>query len=85
MEDSKTIYELAAKTQLNMIEEATAVKGYTEQGELIAQIAEEHPEMTDACKRWEAMNDELIADELNHQEMLRILYEEITGIEAAKK
>lgn len=78
--DEKTLYDLAEKVQLNQQDEATAVKGYTEQGEIIQAIREKHPDMSDTCDRWEEINDELISDELNHQQKLIQLYSEITGI-----
>lgn len=78
--DEKTLYDLAVKVQLNQQDEANAVKGYTEQGEIIRAIREKHPDMADTCDRWEELNDELISDELNHQQKLIQLYSEITGI-----
>jgi len=76
---------LAVKTQLNMMDEATAVKGYTEQANMIREIRDNHPELSNLCDEWDKINDELIADELNHQIKLNALYTSITGVEANKE
>lgn len=69
---------LAKKTQENMKDEATAVLGYTEQAAILRAIKERGEDVSE----WEAINDELIADELNHQQKLNALYTAITGIAA---
>lgn len=74
---------LACKTQENMKDEAQAVKGYTEQSALIRAIAEQHPEKAAECEKWAEITDELISDELNHQNKLNALYTEITSVAAA--
>lgn len=75
MED---LLELAKKIQTNMADEAEAIIGYTEQEEMLRKVAESHPEID--TSEIEAITDELIADELNHQQKLSALYSKITGI-----
>lgn len=76
--------ELAIKIQENMKDEAQAVKGYTEQASIIAEIKERYPNLAEKCEEWERANDELIADELNHQLILNAMYTDITGVQAKK-
>lgn len=80
--ENDLLIALAIKVQENMQDEAIAVKGYTEQGDIIRKIAEKRPDLD--VSGWEAINDELISDELNHQLKLNALYAAITGIEPNK-
>ena len=81
--------ELALATQSNMSDEAEAVAGYTRQGVIIRKLRDAAKAAGDfslaiQCDDWERENDELISDELNHQQVLNALYQQITGIKAAK-
>ena len=77
MED---LFEIAKLVEFNAKAEAQAVYDYTE---LIQQIAKR--DIDDEIKEKVASNiEEIIADELNHQEKLQALYTFLTTIEANK-
>ena len=77
MED---LFEIAKLVEFNAKAEAQAVYDYTE---LIQQIAKK--DIDDEIKEKVASNiEEIIADELNHQEKLQALYTFLTTIEANK-
>ena len=83
MDEKETYLEaLASKTQENMADEAEAIKGYTEQSAIIRQIGEKYPDLAGLCEDLANKTDELIADELNHQQKLNAMYTAITGIPA---
>lgn len=81
--------ELALATQSNMADEAEAIVGYTRQSAIIRKLRDAAKAVGNfslaiQCDDWERENDELISDELNHQQVLNVLYQQITGIKAAK-
>ena len=72
--------ELAKLTQFNEKAEAQAVLDYTEMLKVTLMSSLEEADK----KIIEETLNELIADELNHQEKLRTLYTMLTGIEPKK-
>lgn len=78
--NSELELELAKLTQFNEKAEAQAVLDYTE---MLKVTLISHLEEADK-KIIEETLKELIADELNHQEKLKMLYTMLTGIEPNK-
>lgn len=72
------ILEIAKDIQKNNKDEASAIAGYTELMQKIFNSGlEDKEEMTTTI-------EEIIADELNHQELLKKLYVDLTDIEPKK-
>lgn len=95
MEENKSsvaamVLGVAGGIMQNQADEATAVKGYTALLDEMARALEAiegTPDAEESRSAIEAAIDavqEIISDELNHQELLRRHYSAITGIAAAK-
>lgn len=78
--NSELELELAKLTQFNEKAEAQAVLDYTEMLKVTLMSSLEEADK----KIIEETLKELIADELNHQEKLKMLYSMLTGIEPNK-
>jgi len=74
------IYEIAKLMEFNSQSEAKAVLDYTEMLKVTLMSSLEEADK----KIIEETLKELIADELNHQEKLKMLYTMLTGIEPNK-
>lgn len=80
MSEVNDILEIAKLVQFNTKSEAQAVEDYTE----LLRYAESC-QIDDADKKYIAsVIEELIADELNHQTRLQMLYTALTEIKAKK-
>lgn len=80
MSEVNDILEIAKLVQFNTKSEAQAVEDYTE----LLRYAE-NCQIDDADKKYIAsVIEELIADELNHQTRLQMLYTALTEIKAKK-
>lgn len=80
MSEVNDILEIAKRVQFNTKSEAQAVEDYTE----LLRYAESC-QIDDADKKYIAsVIEELIADELNHQTRLQMLYTALTEIKAKK-
>lgn len=80
MSEINDILEIAKLVQFNTKSEAQAVEDYTE----LLRYAESC-QIDDADKKYIAsVIEELIADELNHQTRLQMLYTALTEIKAKK-
>lgn len=82
-EQEELLYALSAMLMHNNKMEADAVKGYTEQLDLIRKVREvcaENAELVSLLDRLEAETVEKTQDELNHGNSLYREYTELTGI-----
>ncbi len=82
-EQEELLYALSAMLMQNNKMEADAVKGYTEQLDLIRKVKEacaNLPELSELLDRLEADTVEKTQDELNHGNSLYQEYTELTGI-----
>ena len=82
-EQEELLYALSAMLMQNNKMEADAVKGYTEQLDLIRKVKEvcaNLPELSELLDRLEADTVEKTRDELNHGNSLYQEYTELTGI-----
>lgn len=82
-EQEELLYELSSMLMHNNKMEADAVKGYTEQLDLIRKVKEacaNLPELSELLDRLEADTVEKTQDELNHGNSLYQEYTELTGI-----
>lgn len=82
-EQEELLYALSAMLMQNNKMEADAVKGYTEQLDLIRKVKEacaNLPELSELLARLEADTVEKTQDELNHGNSLYQEYTELTGI-----
>lgn len=82
-EQEVLLYALSAMLMHNNKMEADAVKGYTEQLDLIRKVREacaENAELVSLLDRLEAETVEKTQDELNHGNSLYREYTELTGI-----
>ena len=87
-EQEELLYALSAMLMHNNKMEAEAVKGYTEQLDLIRKVREacaENAELVSLLNRLEAETVEKTQDELNHGNSLYREYTELTGIEAKEE
>lgn len=83
VEQEELLYALSAMLMQNNKMEADAVKGYTEQLDLIRKVKEacaNLPELSELLDRLEADTVEKTQDELNHGNSLYQEYTELTGI-----
>lgn len=83
VEQEVLLYALSAMLMQNNKMEADAVKGYTEQLDLIRKVKEacaNLPELSELLDRLEADTVEKTQDELNHGNSLYQEYTELTGI-----
>lgn len=77
----KTKMEIANLVEFNDKEEANAIINYNE---LLTEV--KNSDLTKSQKeRFESEIYEIIGDELNHQERLKMLYSLITGIKESKE
>lgn len=77
----KTKMEIADLVEFNDKEEANAIINYNE---LLTEV--KNSDLTKSQKeRFESEIYEIIGDELNHQERLKMLYSLITGIKESKE
>lgn len=82
-EQEELLYALSAMLMQNNKMEADAVKGYTEQLDLIRKVKKacaNLPELSELLDRLEADTVEKTQDELNHGNSLYQEYTELTGI-----
>ena len=83
-EQENVLLELGSMLMYNNKMEADAVKGYTEQLNLIRkakEICSELPEIMELLEKLEAETEEKTQDELNHGRSLFEEYTELTGIQ----
>ena len=82
-EQECALLQLGAKLMANNEAEAAAVKGYTEQLELIRKakpVCANIPEITEVLERLEAETEEKTQEELSHGHSLYDEYTELLGI-----
>lgn len=88
---SCALYLVAKLLEENQSDEATAVKGYTEQLQAIARAQkiagerpEENAEILSLLENLRAATEEKISDELNHQKSLLDEFVALSGIKIAE-